>query len=412
MTVLASYIWYVTGVTSSIYLNRTGTTPATGTNYLVDRIGTSLQLDTVGPLNERISMVRTNGQLHIGRGRFIHTVDATGIFIKNDFTLPNGWEVMSMEPTGTYLSILARSTKTGLGYCKIFTWDFISASGVVDEKTIPMGGPQIIFKYDDILWAICSLNGILKVFNCNGTPTVLTMLDGVAIEAYTDAVVGAKAIVPDSSKFQFDNTVYFGVRGGPTICSGMYQFGKTDSGASYALILGKRFTHSFTADGEAPTAAFGVGPNMYVGYLASNGTTNTIKKLEGNNSPTYSSAAVIETVFLDGGTPENMKEWTGFIATTKQLPTNCQIDVRVVIDDGADLDNSTLQILTPTTAQEVYDSSVSSTFVTRKTYFRRDWENILARAIKLHIRFTSNGTTARPTLIMIAPMSTRGYING
>ena len=286
----------------------------------------------------------------------------------------------------------------------------------------------------------------------------------------TSTETDTQAVIPDATKFLFEDSVYFGLWKSDK--SGLYQFTKYDEGLSYALILHKRFhtvsvssitrggtgnltatlttatkhglvandvivvtgasqsayngtflvasapttstlTYTMASDPAAtasgtlkcttasyslhtPYAAFGAGPNMYASF--DNDGTSSISILQGNNSPTYSSNAVIETVYITGGAPESRKEWPGFITITEPLASSCAISICSRVDNATSYDSATMFTL-DTSNDQTYDGAVAD------TYWRREWVSAVGRTLQTMIRFISNSSTSKPTLNNIGIMS-------
>ena len=390
------------------------------------RNSTTMVLPGYSTESDRIFMTRAYNELFIGCGQYISAVNSAGTWTQKAFTLPDGWTAVSADLSGQFLGILAKNNRKGYNQSKIFYWDLVyvaedttgQTTSFVDEVSIPMGGAQIVFNYKGLLWAICAQNNVLNLYKVNGSVAErFITLDNIPNESDTvGSTLIPTGIVPDASKFYFEDTVMFGVL--RTEKSGLYQLGQFDPASPFALVLAKKF-RSTTADStDKPYAAIAAGPNIYASHVTGNGETfstsnEKVKKLENNNTPTFSSAARIDTVFIDGGKPELVKEWIGFIATTKTLPTSCSISVYSFLDDMTASTTPTAETLAVSTTQDVYpDTSLVSSIAGITTYFRRTITNLLGRELKMRIVFTSNGSTGRPTLIMIAPISSEGYLHG
>ena len=240
-----------------------------------------------------------------------------------------------------------------------------------------MGGPQIVLNHREVPWVYCAQNGTLRSFPIGETTTRKRhTLYNVAEETDTQAVI------PDASKFIADDKMYFALN--KTDKPGLYSVGQVTTEAPYALFLAKRF-HTSTYVNHTPYAAFSTGPNMYLSF-DDNGTAS-VAKLEGNNSPTRSSKAVIETVYVDAGDPEIVKEWTDFLVLAKPLPNNCTITVDARVDSAAGYDAGSSNALTDDNDQVTYDA------VTANTFWHRQMTSVVGRRIQVRIQFTSSGTS-------------------
>lgn len=399
------YLYYVAGAASGSQANslvRLGAIQNGATESLTDIAGTTMTLPGAGASTDRVAMFRINGELHILNGQYISTVDETGVFIAKNFTLPNEWQAISMDAIGGYGVILARNVNNALGYCKIFFWDFTATSGPADEIKIPFGGPQIVVNLDETIFAFCAQSNMLKVYGIIGkTPKLAAKLDNVATG--TDE----RVIIPDSSKFIQNGVLNFGLY--KTDKSGLYQFGKLDTAvglltsndSGYAILLGRRF-HTSSYALHIPNAAIAAGSNVYANFM-DNGTAASCK-VEGS-TPTFSSNAVIETVYIDGGSPDILKDWIGFAATTPPIPASCSIVISARVDDATSYDANSAKTLSSSNDQ-------IHTGGTADTYWRRDWTSVSGRAVQVKIAFTSNGSTARPTLYNVGVLSRQQTIYG
>jgi len=383
--VAASYLYYITGTSALI---RLGTTPSAVVESTIDIAGITMNLPGLGFSNDRIAMIRHNGELHILNGQFVSTVDETGVFVPQAFVLPDGWSAVSADIIGNNMAILARNINSGLNSSRVFWWDLVSTTGVMDEIKIPVGGPQIIVNYQEIPIIMCAQNGVLYIYAApTKNPQLIKKLYNIKTETTT------QAIIPNASKFIFKDTVFFGLWKTDKVA--LYQFGRFDTTTDYALLLGKRFGTS-TYSLHIPYAGFAAGPNLYASF--DNNGTSTIVKLEGNNSPTFSSNAVIETIYIDGGSMETLKEWLGFIAIAQPMATSCAITISSRVDDATSYDSSSSKALNSTNDQ-IHSGG------TTDTYWRREWVSVVGRTLQTKIEFTSNGTASRPILNSIGILS-------
>lgn len=380
-----SYLYLVTGTNG---LMRLGTVPSSTNESLTDLAGTTMALPGLGYSNDRIVFIRHGGELHVLNGQYVSTIDETGVFVQKAFTLPDGWSGISADIVGSYMAILARNINNGMNSSRLFWWDLTATTGVLDEVKIPSGGPQIIVNYQEIPLIFCAQNGVLYIYALiNKYPQLIKKLYNIKTETTT------QAIIPSASKFTFKDTIFFGLW--KTDKTGLYQLGRFDVESGFALLLGKRFsTSSYSA--QIPYAAIGAGPNMYVSF-DENGTS-AIARMLGDNSPTFSSNAIIETIQIDAGKQEMNKEWASFVAVSKPLAANCTITIDARVDNATSYDTNATSALTSSNDQ-IHDGG------TADTYWKRDWTSVLGRVLQTKISFTSNGSTARPTLVSLGILS-------
>lgn len=370
----ADYVYYVTGTNALVRHDLVTTESSVGT------------LDGIGSSFIRVPQLNMFGDTYFGHGQYIAKVfNDDGTFTQHDFTLPNGWEVVSMAPSGNYMAILARSTKKNLNQSMIFYWDLVETSGPVDQVAIPFGGPQAVVSYRGGLWVMCAKNGVLIVYVLSeGGPKEFTRLTNVATETST------QPIVPTESIFIKDNILYFGVW--KTDKTGLYAIGRVNETKPFGIILGKRYaTTDYSL--HKPHAATSVGPNLYTCF-DDNGTA-TNQKLEGANSPTRSSNALIETTYMDASSPEFLKTWEAFVLSTGVMPASCSIVSSFRTDSAASY-NATTYTSSSSNDQTRYGS-------TDDTYFYRQLPGFYGRALQHKMAFTSS-TTSRPIVYSTAYM--------
>ena len=393
--VRVGYLYYVTATRTLV---RLGPTPSVATEYTTDLTGVNMTLPALGNYNDRIPMLRDFGSLYIGNGQYISEIDNNGIFSPQSFQLPDGWEVVSMATAGENMAVLARSVNTGMNHSMIFYWDLTSAEQPLDRIRLSMGGPQIVFNWHEAIWAICAQNGNLIAYVVSDRQAIPKLfLDNISEETDT------QAIIPDATKFTFEDCIYFALW--KTDKTGIYAIGSLGYGFSPALIMAKRFAPSTVSDydNHIPYAVFAAGPNMYASY-SDNGTP-TLRRLEANNSPTYSSDAVIETVYINAQSPEMLKTWPGIVVISHPMGASCSITVSGRTDDASSYKASTEKELTPEDDQ-LADGA------TADTYWVREWVSLRGRSLQSKIKFKSNGSTSRPTLLEIAPISVEESLYG
>lgn len=377
------WLYVVTGLdsatTRTVYRVKTDGTGPTST----DSGATTMTLTGLNGSFDRFPKIRIDGELFIGSGQTIVKIDSTGVFVPATFTIPNGWTCVSFAPLGDNLAILAKSVEAGNNTSKVFFWDLTATTGVLDEVTIPMGGPQIVVNHNEYLRVMAAKNSVFRAYQLNGKVPVRThQLTNIAIETDT------QPICPDNTKFLRDNIVYFGLW--KTDKSGIYAIGQADDAKPLAMVLSKRFNTSDYSL-HKPFAAFPSGPNLYASY-DDNGT-KTMMKIEGS-SPTRSSNAVYESILVDASSPESAKEWPGFLLVAKPIPASCNIKVDARTDNASSYDSNSLKTLDNSNDQ-VLDGG------TADTYWEREWTSLVGRALQFRIRCTSSGTS-KASIYMIS----------
>ncbi len=347
-------------------------------------VGTLSGLDGT---RDRIPMLRANGELYIGNGGLISKIDDSGAFSEAAFTLPTGWEAVSLDVISDEMFILCRSTEVSKNISKIFLWDLTSSTGFTDEINIPMGGPQIVINHSEIIRVVCAKSGESKIFELLGKLPIEThRLENVSEE--TDA----QPIVPDQSKFIRDNILYFGLW--KTDKTGLYAVGKTGARLPTALVLSRRFDTSDYSK-HKPQAANAFGPNFFCAF-DDNGSAD-FARIEGNNSPTRSSNAVYESIWVDSDTPETIKEWSGFFVTTKPLPDDCTVTIDARVDNATSYDTNATKVLTNTDDQTHSGGNANTSWF-------RVWTSVVGRVIQVKISFTSS-TTTKATVYLVSFLS-------
>lgn len=381
----SSYLYYPTVSGSTVTLRKLLISGPTESS-----VGTLAGLDGTG---DRVPMIRLNGELYVGNGKYIANIDDDGVFTGTNFTiaLSTGWEVVDFDPIGDELMLLCRSTEDSKNVSKIFFWDKTASTGSNDEINIPMGGPQIISNHSEVVRVFCAKNGILRVYELLGKLPVEThKLDSIATET------SAQAIIPCQTKFIKDNILYFGLW--KTDKAGLYAIGQAGPRLPVALVLSRRFdTSAYTA--HKPQAAIAFGPNFYLSF-DDNGTSD-IKRIEGNNSPTRSSNAVYESIVIDAGSPEYNKEWRGFILNAKSMPSSCSIVFDIRTDNASSYDSNATQTLNSTND---YVDVGGASGMTGDRFWYRELTSVVGRLAQIKLSFTSS-TTTMPVLYSIGIMS-------
>ena len=388
----ASYLYYPTVSGTTVSLKKlliSGPTETTAAFNGTD-VATLTGLDGTG---DRIPMIRLNGELYIGNGKYIANVDDDGVVTLTNFTiaLSTGWEVVDFDPIGDELMLLCRSTEDSKNVSKIFFWDKTASSGSNDEINLPMGGPQIVVNHSEVIRVFCAKNGILRIYELLGKlPVEKHKLDSISTET------SAQAIIPCQTKFIKDNILYFGLW--KTDKAGLYAIGQAGPQLPVALVLSRRFdTSAYTA--HKPQAATAFGNNFYLAF-DDNGTAD-IARIEGNNSPTRSSNAVYESVIIDAGSPEYNKEWRGFILNAKSMPASCSITFDIRPDNVSAYDTNVAMALNSTND---YVDVGGASGMTADRFWYRELTSVVGRLVQIKLTFASS-TTTMPVLYSLGIIS-------
>lgn len=392
----ADYLYYPTVNGTTVSLKKLGDLSTyTETVATSDGSGTAT-LDGLDGTGDRIPMMRFRGEVFIGNGNYVSRIDNAGIFSQHAFQLPLGWECVSFDVVGDELLILSRSTETSKNFCKVVYWDRTSTTGINDEVIVPTGGPQIIANQSEVVRVICAKNGLLKAYELVGKlPVESHRLDNIQTE--TDL----QPIIPDQTKFIKDGILYFGLW--KTDKSGLYAMGQAGPKLPVALILSRRFDTSSYAT-HKPQAANAFGPNFYVSF-DDNGTAD-LARIEGNNSPTRSSNAVLESILIDSSEPENSKDWKGVIIVAKPIPASCQIDFDIRTDNASAYDTvvaADTNFPLTNANDQVHDGTTGSTDGA-DTFWYRELTSVVGRVCQFKISFTSSGTN-KPQLYSVGLLS-------
>lgn len=321
------------------------------------------------------------GEHFICHGQYIAKIDKDGVFTEKAFTLPKEWEAVDIIPVSDIALILCRNKNRKVNEAKGFWWDLTSANQFDDSFPLPMGGPQWIVNHKETIKMMCAINGQARFFQLSGAfpgavPVELPgiVLTNIAAETSTQPISSPKMVS------QKDKILYFGLY--KTDKTGIYALGQLDDKKPNALILSKRFDTSNYAN-HKPTALLIHGPNYYVAF-DDNGTADNTR-CETNNSPTRSSNAVYESVWIDDDDPNRDKTLKAIFVMTKKLSASTSITVSV----ASDYDNSYTQVNRPdgtvyNTTNALIGRMVAPGFANKK-------------AFKIKLAFTSS-STSRPTL--------------
>lgn len=363
------YIYYCTVNGSTITLKRYGITGASEST-----VGT---LSGLSGSYDRITMKVIFGELFITNGKYIAKVDKDGVFSATAFTLPSDWIAVDMIAVSDVSIILCRNINRLANFSRGYWWDLSSAATFDDQFDIPHGGPQWIINHKEDIKLLCAINGRGRIYKMSGaypgaSPIELPglALNNVSTETSTQH--------PSNSKMvgKKDNILYFSLW--KTDKSGIYALGKVDSDKSDALILSKRFfTTSYST--HVPLSLKIHGPNFYNSYI-DNGTY-TCTRCMSNNSPSRSSNAVYESIWLDDGNPMTDKGYEKIFIGSYPLSASTSISVGVATNynssyttitraDGTSM-NTVGDIL------GVFNSNLFST-----------------KVVKIKISFTSNGSNS------------------
>lgn len=317
------YLYYCTIATSTVVLKRYSISGASEST-----VGTLTQLNGS---YDRISMRVVYGELLITAGKYIAKVDKDGVFTEDAFTLPNEWISVDICPAATSAIILTRNVNRNVNFCKGYWWDLTSPEQFDDSFSIPSGGPQWIVNHKETIKMMTAINGFARIYQLSGAfqgsvPLELPgiVIGNVATETATQPISPAKTVC------EKDKILYFGLW--KTDKTGVYAVGQLDSDKPNAFILSKRYSTSSYAT-HKPTALFTLGPNFF-GAFDDNGT-NTAVICKTLNSPTRSSNAVYESVWMDDEDPSSNKQLTDVYLCTQPLPASTDIDLSVATDYGS-----------------------------------------------------------------------------
>lgn len=298
------FIYYLTNASGTVRIARYDITNSTEDMYQSAAWVTKGTPDADSELEgldgsfDRCFMKVMFGELYISNGQFIAKVDKDGVFTKKAFTLPNGWEAVDIVPVSDVALILARNINTEINESRGFWWDLTATTQVDDSFNLPVGGPQWVVNFRERIIMACAHNNILKFFTLAGAfpgaqPQEMqgVTLSNVAAATATQPISAPKMI---STK---DNVLYFGLN--KTDKTGVYALGQLDDNKPFALILSKRYATSDYSS-HSPTALLVHGPNYYGAYTDG---AQKATRCESNNSPTRSSNAVYESIWIDDEDP-------------------------------------------------------------------------------------------------------------
>lgn len=296
-----------------------------------DAGGTAMTLTKLDGSYDRISFRRIAGELFVTNGQYISKVDKDGVFTEDAFTLPNGWEAVDIIGVSDVALILARDINRLSNSSKGYWWDLTTATQFDDQFDLPMGGPQWIENFRERVIMLCAINGKGRFFQLQqavpgAVPVTLPGIEltNVASETSTQPISSSKMLAPK------ENVLYFGLY--KTDKTGIYAIGQLDEDKNYAVILSKRF-HTTDYSAHKPTALYIQGPNFYAAYV--DNTTASTMRCESKNSPTRSSNAVYESVWIDVEKPAQDKDLKSAHVTTYPLASNTSVALSIATDYSA-----------------------------------------------------------------------------
>jgi hypothetical protein len=372
----ADYLYYPTISGTTVTLRKLGdltTASETSIGVLTGLSGSS----------DRCQMKRAFGELFGLNGNYIFKVGNDGTFTEKAFTLPTDLTAVSMDIRGDLMYILCKYVNAGVNKSRIVVWDLSSTSQPVQLIDIPMGGPQWIVNHQDMLRLLCAKVHLGRIFEIQGgyIPVVTHEILNMQLET------AAQSVSPVSCLQIDDKNVHFALY--KTDKCGMYALGRTEDGYPLALCLFRRWA---TTDYQlhTPRAHFIVNFNVYGAFL--DNATEKSERLEGNAGPTRSANAVYESIFLDSNAIDIVKDWKGFILTTKpQTNADISLTVDAIVDNGSGyIAGSTFTLTTSN------DYTVAGS--TENTYWQRFWNSVVGRLLRVRVRWNnaSFSSTALP----------------
>lgn len=324
-----NFLYYVTNASGTVKLKSYDI--VAGTESETDVAGTAMTLDGLDGSYDRISMRRIFGELMITNGQYIARVDRDGVFTAHAFELPTGWDAVDICGVADSAIIVARDVNRLANVSMGYWWDLVSSTQFDDSFVIPMGGPQWIENFRERILICNAINGKLRFFLLpqaapGATPEALPgiELSNVSSDTSTQPISSSKMVA------QRENVLYFGLN--KTDKTGVYALGQLDSDKPLALILAKRF-HTSDYSLHVATALLIQGPNFYAAYT-DNGTRGAVR-CESNNSPTRSSNAVYDSVWIDGGDATRNKDLLSAFVTSYPLAASTSVAMSVATDYGS-----------------------------------------------------------------------------
>lgn len=315
-----NFLYYIAGTGSTWYLKR----------YRIDTAAESSvgQLTGLTGSFDRPTMKRFYGELFVCHGQYVAKVDDDGVFTEKAWTLPNSQIAVDIIPVSDVAIVLSRNQNRFINSSIGYWWDLESTTQFDDRFHIPMGGAQWITNWKEKIIIFCGINGVGKFYQLSGAypgaqPLEMSdkLLLNVGVETTTQPISSAKMIGYK------DGILYFELF--KTDKTGIYALGQLDYNKQIALTLAKRFdTSDYSL--HKPYALFIQGPNFY-GAFSDNATAD-LCRCESNNSPSRSSNALIETIWIDDDKPLQKKQLIRAYLTSYPLSANTSLDLRVASD--------------------------------------------------------------------------------
>lgn len=324
-----NFLYYCTNASGTVKLKSYDITG--GTESETDAGGTAMTLTKLDASYDRISFRRIAGELFITNGQYISKVDKDGVFTEDAFTLPNGAEAVDIIGVSDVALILSRDINRLSNQSMGYWWDLTTTAQFDDSFDLPMGGPQWIENFRERILMFCSINGRGRFFQLQqAVPgAVPIQLPGIEL---TNCAADAATQPISSSKMlaKKENVLYFGLN--KTDKTGIYAIGQLDEDKNYAVTLSKRF-HTSDYSLHKPTALLIQGPNFYAAF-SDNGTASTMR-CESNNSPTRSSNAVYESIWIDADEPAKDKDILSAYVTSYPLAASTSVALSIATDYSA-----------------------------------------------------------------------------
>jgi hypothetical protein len=268
------------------------------------------------------------GELFICHGRYIAKIDKDGVFTEKAYTLPSEWEAIDLVAVSDVAIILSRNKNKNANVSKGFWWDLTSTSQFDDSFTVPMGGPQWIVNHKETIKILTAINGTGRIWQMSGAfpgavPLELPSLyiSNLQIETSTQPISSARMVG------EKDKILYFGLWKQDK--NGIYALGQLDSDKPNAFLLSKRFDTTNYAN-HKPYSLLIQGPNYYAAF-EDNGTSDNCR-CESNNSPSRSSTAVYESIWIDDGKPYNNKDLYRAYVTSYPLVASTSLALSIASD--------------------------------------------------------------------------------
>ncbi len=415
---IKTYLYYTgTPASGGLQLYRMGDISAAGVTESTTDVGATAMLMTgiTTALNTTVPRprIRLFDDSYFGHGRYVAKIDKSGVFTEKAFTLPEGWYCVDFAGVGDTIYILA-SNVAEPNTSRIFIWDLVAATTFDDSIDIPMGGAQAILNHNEAVRVWCVQNGILRIYELLGKiPKRTHQLTNVQ-----NTITGSSGkgdggnYRPVMKQFMFikDNVVYFGLWKSDK--SGLYALGQVEDDKPLALVLSRRFIASGTASYASlrPMAATVVANNIFAAYYNYTVTDDyQLSRVENDNSPTRSSDSVYESIWVDNGTVEVYKDWTGIVVIGKPAPASTAITINVRTDNASAYNTNSDAIPELTSANDQTHDGTTDLTDGADTFWYREFTSVIGRAIQLKISATSS-TTSKVTIYSVGLLYRNGQI--